>query len=91
MNCKFCDDFTGICFNAECPMRGDCCPVPDTEGVCKFECREEESYELTPKSCAIAGLVAAGLIRSENAAAVDIFWAEFTLLMQKFGYIQEVP
>lgn len=86
--CKFCDDFTGVCCNPECPMRGDCCPVPDTEGVCKFECREEE---ITPKGCAIAGLMAAGLIQSADAAAVDIFWAEFSLLMQKFGYVNEVP
>lgn len=49
--CKFCDDFTGVCFNPKCPMRGDCCPVLDTEGVCKFECREEE-FMLSPKGCA---------------------------------------
>lgn len=91
MQCKFCDDFTGVCTNPECPMRGDCCPVVDTEGVCRFECRENENYELTPKGCAIASLMAAGLIQSDDAKAVDIFWTEFTVLMKKFGYIHEVP
>lgn len=89
--CKFCDDFTGICINPECPMRGDCCPVPDMEGVCKFECREEDSYELTPKGCAIAALMDAGLIQNIDATAAGTFWTEFTVLMQRYGYIQEVP
>ena len=26
-----------ICVNADCPMRADYCPVPDIEGVCKYE------------------------------------------------------
>ena len=72
-------------------MRGDCCPVPDTEGVCKFEDREEETYVLTPKGCAISGLMAAGLIQSSNETAVDIFWAEFSEQMKKFGYVSEGP
>ena len=91
MKCKFCDDFTGVCFNHECPMCGDCCPVSEVENLCRFEEREEESYVLTPKGCAISGLMAAGLIKSADAAAVDTFWTEFTALMQKFGYIHEVP
>ena len=32
-----------FCTNANCPMRGDYGPVPDTPGVCKHEVR----YELT--------------------------------------------
>ena len=36
--CKW--TFNEICVNAACPMRADYCPVPDIEGVCKFEERE---------------------------------------------------
>ena len=50
MECKFCDDYTGICTNPECPLRADACPVPDTEGICKYEDRSEEVYKLTPKA-----------------------------------------
>lgn len=34
-DCKWCQD--EICVNADCPMCCDYCPVPDTEGVCRFE------------------------------------------------------
>lgn len=91
MKCKFCDDFTGVCVNPECPMRGDCCPVTDMEGLCRFECREEEVYSLTPKGCAISGLMAIGAIKGTDDPAVETFWTEFTLLMKKFGYVNEVP
>lgn len=91
MECKFCDNFTGICTNGECPMRGDCCPVPDTEGVCKYECREEENYVLTPKSCAIAALQDAALVQGPDDPSVDQFWNSFNSLMQKFGYVSEGP
>ena len=33
--------FNEICVNADCPMRADYCPVPDTEGVCRYEERGE--------------------------------------------------
>lgn len=36
-DCKYCQD--EICVNAECQMRADYCPVPDIEGVCRFEDR----------------------------------------------------
>ena len=36
--CKYCID--EICVNADCPMRADYCPVPDDEGVCRYEERE---------------------------------------------------
>ena len=35
--CNWCKD--EICVNADCPICCDYCPVPDTEGVCKFEDR----------------------------------------------------
>ena len=33
--CKWCVD--EICVNADCPMRADYCPVPNDEGVCRYE------------------------------------------------------
>lgn len=92
MRCKFCDDFTDVCTNGECPMRGDCCPVPDVEGLCKFECREDdEAYVLTPLGCATAALMSVGLVQSTDDPVVDRFWAEFTELMKKSGYLAEEP
>ena len=42
MPCKFCDEFSGICTNPECPMRAEECPVPDIEWVCKHEKRTDK-------------------------------------------------
>lgn len=89
MECKYCDAFTGVCINPECPMRGDCCPVPDTEGLCRYEDREEVAYKLTPKGCATAALMNAGLIKNSDDPAVDVFFAEFSKLMVKCGYVEE--
>lgn len=91
MECKFCDDYTGNCTNPECPMRGDCCPVPDTEGICKHEERVEKRYKLTPKGCATAALLAAGLIKTSSNPAVEAFWKDFAGLMERNGYVQEEP
>jgi hypothetical protein len=87
--CKFCDDFTGVCVNPECPMRGDCCPVPDTEGVCKFECREVEEFKMTPKGCAYSALQAAGLVQWPDDPAVEVFWNSFHSQMVQLGYAVE--
>lgn len=38
-DCKWMQD--EICVNAECPMCADYCPVPDIEGVCRFEDRAD--------------------------------------------------
>ena len=38
-DCEWCKD--EICVNADCPMCCDYCPVPDTDGVCRFENRSE--------------------------------------------------
>ena len=46
-DCKWMKD--EICVNADCPMRADYCPVPDTEGVCKFEDRTTDSVANTDK------------------------------------------
>ena len=88
MECKYCDDFTGVCTNGECPMCADACPVPDTEGICKYEQREERVYKLTPKGCASVALMDAKLIRNSSDPAVDVFWDSFAHLMEKFGYVQ---
>ena len=40
--CNWCKD--EICVNADCPICCDYCPVPDTEGVCKFEGRSERHF-----------------------------------------------
>ena len=42
MKCNWCKD--EICVNADCPICCDYCPVPDTEGVCKFEDRSERHF-----------------------------------------------
>ena len=55
MICKYCEN--EICVNDQCPMCANYCPVPDTDGVCKFEFREEERYVLTPKGCLTAAIL----------------------------------
>lgn len=91
MECKFCDVYTGVCTNHECPMVADACPVQDMEGICKHEERVERLYKLTPKGCATAALMAAGLIKTSSDPAVEAFWKDFAGLMERYGYIQEEP
>ena len=38
--CKWCYD--EFCTNDKCPMRADYCPVPNDEGVCRYEERISE-------------------------------------------------
>lgn len=85
MECKYNQD--EICTNADCPMRGDYCPVPDIEGVCQYEERKEEKYILTPKSCLMTALVDAGVNLDDET--VDDIWGIFQELMIKFGYVEE--
>jgi hypothetical protein len=40
-DCKWMHD--EICVNDKCPMRADYCPVPDIEGVCRFEERSADT------------------------------------------------
>ena len=87
MCCKYCDDYSGICFNPDSPMRADVCPVPDVEGVCKYEEREEDVYVLTPNGCAAVALQETGLIESVDDDRFDVFWEKFTELMQRYGYV----
>ena len=67
-------------------MRADCCPVQDTPGVCRHECREEEP-RLSPKGCAVAAAMAAGWINDTADPMMEVFWDEFFALMDKCGYI----
>ena len=89
MECKFCDDFTGVCTNGECPMCADACPVPDVEGFCRYEQREEAAYMLTPKGCASIALRDAGLVPSVSDPRIDVFFDSFQRLMVKCGYVAE--
>lgn len=45
--CKWMQD--EICVNADCPVRGDYCPVVNNPGVCRFEAIAEK--ELTETDC----------------------------------------
>ena len=76
-----------FCTNDQCPMCGDYCPVPDDEGVCKYEEREEEVYVLTPKECMHCALLNYGVVLSDND--LDKLWEDFSNLMIKFGYVEE--
>ena len=42
--CKWMKD--EICVNADCPMCCDFCPVPDIEGVCRYEDREDGGADI---------------------------------------------
>lgn len=85
MECRYNQD--EFCTNDQCPMCADYCPVPDYEGVCKYEDREEEIYVLTPKGCLEAALIESNIIISHDT--FNALWDDFYDLMKKFGYIQE--
>ena len=85
MECKYNQD--EFCTNADCPMRGDYCPVPDIDGVCQYEDREEERYVLSPKGCFITALNDYNLYLDDND--YDNIWESFRELMIKFGYVEE--
>ena len=72
--CNWCKD--EICVNADCPICCDYCPVPDTEGVCKFEDRGKRHFtvhgqKLRPrrrssKCCCDDSTCNGGVIRNTN-------------------------
>ena len=76
-----------FCTNDQCPMRADYCPVPDVEGVCKYEKREEVRYILTPKGCLAAAMLNAGIDIGD--ADFDDLWNDFEKTMKSLGYIHE--
>ena len=75
-----------FCTNDQCPMCAYYCPVPDIEGVCKYEERQEVYYTLAPKGCLAAAILDH---TSLNEDVIDLIWNDFYELMLKFGYIQE--
>ena len=85
MECKYNQD--EFCVNADCPMCGDYCPVPDIDGVCQYEDRKEERYVLSPKGCFIAALNDYHFYLDDND--YDNIWESFRELMIKFGYVEE--
>ena len=85
MECKYNQD--EFCTNADCPMRGDYCPVPDIDGVCQYEDREEERYVLAPKGCFMTALADVGVNLDDET--IDDVWNIFQEQMTKFGYIEE--
>lgn len=85
MECKY--EVDELCTNDQCPMCADYCPVPDVEGICRHEVREEAVYVLTPRGCAEAALNAIGCHMDEDD--FDGFWGEFVRLMGQFGYVRE--
>lgn len=85
MECKYNQD--EFCTNDQCPMCADYCPVPDIEGVCKYEEREEEVYVLTPKGCLDVAMLSEDVILSNDT--FENIWSEFYALMKKFGYLLE--
>ena len=83
MICRYCEN--EICVNDQCPMFANYCPVPDMDGVCKYEFREEERFVLTPKGCFIAAL--SNHIQLDEDI-VDFIWKDFTDLMKTFDYVE---
>ena len=84
MECTYCKD--EFCTNDECPMCGDYCPVPDDEGVCRYEVRKEEIWKLTPKGCLAATIARHTCIDEE---IIDALWHDFEELMTLLGYVEE--
>ena len=84
MECKYNQD--EFCTNDQCPMCADYCPVPDVEGVCKYEDREEERWELTPKGCFVSAL---RYHINLDEDIIDFIWHDFVALMESHGFIQE--
>ena len=81
---------TGACTNTLCPACLTLCPVPDTEGICQYEVREEddnEYYTLTPKGCLLLAFMHNNIIVDEHT--FDNIWNEFAETMEALGYIEE--
>ena len=85
MECIYNED--EICTNDKCPMCADYCPVPDTEGICRYEEREEVKYELTPKGCLRAALLNNGIRLDDEM--IELVWADFEEAMKRHGYVKE--
>jgi hypothetical protein len=69
-------------------MCADYCPVPDIEGVCKYEEREDVRYQVSPKGCLFMALLNSGIGPLDNYI-FDSIWNDFVELMTELGYIKE--
>ena len=76
-----------FCTHDQCPARGDFCPVPDTEGICQYEEREDIAYKLTPKGCLLLAVLHSGIYIDDYI--FDNIWDEFAANMEKCGYCHE--
>ena len=85
MECNY--NYNDFCTNDQCPARGDYCPVPDTEGICQYEEREDAAYVLTSKGCLLLALMHHDIELDE--LTFDSIWDEFAMLMIQFGYTEE--
>jgi hypothetical protein len=63
-------------------MCADYCPVPDMDGVCKYEDRDE-AYIPTPKGCFYMALC-----NHVDDIDIDKAWNDFNNFMDRYGYIQ---
>jgi hypothetical protein len=85
MECKYNHD--DICTNEECPVYSYSCPIPDDDGICRYEDRVDEVYVLSPKSCLLMALLDSGV--TLNNRIFDDIWNNFADLMKKHGYVEE--
>jgi hypothetical protein len=76
-----------FCTNDQCPMCADYCPVPDTEGICKYEEREDEKWALTPKGCFTVALRSNGVHLDDNT--INAVWDDFEAGMTRCGWVVE--
>jgi hypothetical protein len=67
-------------------MCADYCPVPDVDGICKYEDRKEEIWRLTPKGCFVAALQNHIYLDED---VIDFIWKDFERLMTRLGYVEE--
>ena len=87
MTCKY--NHNEFCVNDQCPMCADYCPVPDIEGVCQYEEREDKIYKFTPKGCLRSVLIMHDVHIDEDR--FDSIWEAFNEVMTAFGYVEEEP
>lgn len=74
-----------FCTNDKCPACADFCPVPDSEGICKYEDRNIK-YTLTPKGCLRVALLESKVDIDEKTT--DLVWDNFKNIMCRFGYFE---
>ena len=84
MECKF--NHAEFCTNSKCPMCGDYCPIPDDEGICRYEDRDEKVWMLSPKGCFRVALTNHITL---NEDIIDFIWHDFEKLMSRMGYVGE--